>query len=108
MERTYPAAVTWPVRNLPKWLEASRTALYPAIFAIELKWLHEHGHPFESKNESPQCIENLSARNSGYHIHLPNHEFNHDYGPRAARAYRESVGFAFRKAGDNVFVLDRV
>lgn len=30
-----PAAVIWPVKNLPKWLAASITALYPAMFAIE-------------------------------------------------------------------------
>ena len=30
-----PAAVIWPVKNLPKWLAAKRTALYPAILAIE-------------------------------------------------------------------------
>jgi hypothetical protein len=33
---TYPAAVTCPVMNLPKWFEASSTALYPAMFAMEL------------------------------------------------------------------------
>lgn len=33
---TDPAAVTCPVINRPKILLASRTALYPAIFAIEL------------------------------------------------------------------------
>jgi len=32
----FPAAVTCPVMNLPKLFEASKTALYPAIFAIEL------------------------------------------------------------------------
>lgn len=35
-ESSYPAAVTWPVMNLPKLFEASKTALYPAMFAIEL------------------------------------------------------------------------
>jgi hypothetical protein len=34
---SYPAAVTCPVRNLPKWFDASKTALYPAMFAIELE-----------------------------------------------------------------------
>lgn len=33
---TYPAAVTWPVRKRPYLFEASRTALYPAILAMEL------------------------------------------------------------------------
>jgi hypothetical protein len=33
---SYPAAVTWPVKKRPKWFDASKTALYPAILAIEL------------------------------------------------------------------------
>lgn len=30
-----PAAVIWPVKNLPKFYAANMTALYPAILAIE-------------------------------------------------------------------------
>jgi hypothetical protein len=33
---TFPAAVVWPVKKRPKLLDASKTALYPAILAIEL------------------------------------------------------------------------
>jgi hypothetical protein len=37
-EFTLPAAVTCPVKNRPKLFPASKTALYPAMFAIELSY----------------------------------------------------------------------
>ena len=36
IDSTHPAAVTCPVMKLPKWLDASMTALYPEMLAMEL------------------------------------------------------------------------